>query len=158
MQVLLIQQLNEESLPLTKHLPLLDLFVVPESTGGYGVYEERGSSTFSPGEDIELYTEPVGFSYKPIVANRTTQYLINFTADVVISDAEGNVVRGSRDLPAFEIISHHQNKEVDLTITVSQNPPFPEGNYKLLYRVYDKPSGNTYDIAKDITIAVSPNT
>lgn len=30
---------------------------------GYGVYEERDSSTFSPGEDIILYIEPVGFEY-----------------------------------------------------------------------------------------------
>lgn len=43
----------------------LDLFVVPESVGGYGVYEERESSSFAPGEDIVLYSEPVGFSHKP---------------------------------------------------------------------------------------------
>jgi hypothetical protein len=42
----------------------LDLFVVPESVGGYGVYEERISNTFAPGEHIVLYSEPVGFSYK----------------------------------------------------------------------------------------------
>jgi hypothetical protein len=73
----------------------LDLFIVPESDGGYGVYEERGSSTFAPGEDIVLYSEPIGFSYKPIVSNLTngeTQYLLNFTADLVITDTEGNVL------------------------------------------------------------------
>jgi hypothetical protein len=63
-----------------------------------------------------------------------------------------------RFVPAFQIISHHQNKEVNLVVTLSQNSPFPEGNYKLSYRIYDKSSGNTYDIAKDITIAASPNT
>ncbi|VFJ12631.1 hypothetical protein [Candidatus Nitrosocosmicus franklandus] len=30
---------------------------------GYGVYDQRNSSTFSPGEDIILYIEPVGFEY-----------------------------------------------------------------------------------------------
>jgi hypothetical protein len=48
---------------------------------------------------MELYSEPVGFSYKPIVTNGATQYLMNFTADVVISDAEGNIVGGVLDLP-----------------------------------------------------------
>jgi hypothetical protein len=136
----------------------LDLFIVPESDGGYGVYEGRGSSTFAPGEDIVLYSEPIGFSYKPIVSNRTngeTQYLLNFTADLVITDTEGNVLGGFQDLPISEIISHHQNKEVNLVITLSQSSPFPEGNYKVLYTVHDEPSGNTFEITKDVTISPS---
>ena len=131
----------------------LDLFVVPESVGGYGVYEERVSNTFAPGEDIVLYVEPAGFSYKPIVSNGETQYLMNFTADLVITDTEGNVLGGFEDLPISEIISHHQNKELNLIITLSQSQPFPGGNYKVLYTVHDESSGNTFEITKDITIA-----
>jgi hypothetical protein len=136
----------------------LNLYVVPESVGGYGVYEKRLSNTFAPGEDIVLYSEPIGFSYKPIVSNLTndeTQYLMNFTADLVITDTEGNVLGGFQDLPISEIISHHQNKEVNLVITLSQSSPFPEGNYKVLYTVHDEPSGNTFEITKDITISSS---
>lgn len=139
----------------------LDLFVVPESVGGYGVYEERLSSTFAPGEEIVLYAEPVGFSYKPIVYNITnggTQYFMNFTADLDITDAEGNVLGGFQDLPIMEITSHHQNKEVNLVITLSQSSPFPEGNYELLYTVHDEPSGNTFEVSKDITISATTNT
>jgi hypothetical protein len=138
----------------------LDLFVVPESLGGYGVYEERESS-FAPGEDIVLYSEPVGFSYKPIMSNQTngeTQYLMNFTADLVITDTEGNVLGGFQDLPISEIISHHQNKEVNLVITLSQSSPFPEGNYKVLYTVHDEPSDNTFEITKDVNISPSSGT
>lgn len=134
----------------------LDLFVVPESVGGYGVYEKLASNTFAPGEDIALYSEPVGFSYKPIISNGTngeTQYLMNFTADLVITDTEGNVLGGFQDLPISEIISHHQNKEVNLVITLSQSSPFPEGNYKVLYTVHDEPSGNTFEISKDVVIS-----
>ena len=139
----------------------LDLFVVPESVGGYGVYEEHVSNTFAPGEDIALYSEPVGFSYKPIISNLTndeTQYLMNFTADLVITDTEGNVLGGFQDLPISEIISHHQNKEVNLVITLSQSSPFPEGNYKVLYTVHDGPSDNTFEITKDVTISPSSGT
>jgi len=137
----------------------LDLFVIPESVGGYGVYEEHESNTFAPGEDIVVYSEPVGFSYKPIVLNLTngdTQYLMNFTADLVITDTEGNVLGGFQDLPISQIISHHLNKEVNLVITLSQSAPFPEGNYKLLYTVHDEPSGNAFEMTKDITISASP--
>lgn len=139
----------------------LDLFVVPETVGGYGIYDERESSTFAPGEDIVLYSEPVGFSYKPIESitpNGETQYVMNFAADLVITDTEGNVLGGFQDLPISEIISHRQNKEVNLVVTLSQSSPFPEGPYKLLYTVRDEPSGNTFEITKDITIAASPNT
>jgi hypothetical protein len=136
----------------------LDLFVIPESLGGYGVYQEHVPNVFAPGEDIMLYSEPVGFSYKPIMSNLTngvTQYLMNFTADVVLTDTEGNVLGGFQDLPISEIISRHQNKEVNLVITLSQSSPFPEGDYQLLYTVRDEPSGNTFEIAKDITISNS---
>jgi len=129
----------------------LDLFVVPESVGGYGVYEERESS-FAPGEDIVLYSEPVGFSYKPIISNQTngeTQYLMNFTADLVITDTVGNVLGGFQD---------HQNKEVNLVVTLSQSSPFPEGNYKVLYTFHDEPSDNTFEITKDVTISPSSGT
>ena len=128
----------------------LDLFVLPETVGGYGVYEEH-PSTFSPGEDIVLYVEPVGFSHEPVRAalpSNQTLYLMNFTADVVISDTEGNVLGGFQDLPISQIVSHHQNKEINLVITLSQSAPFPEGNYRLLYMIHDEPSGNTFEIAK----------
>ena len=40
-----------------------DLFVVSKPQG-YGIYNERNSNVFQPGEDIILYLEPVGFVYK----------------------------------------------------------------------------------------------
>jgi hypothetical protein len=62
---------------------------------------------------------------------------MKFTADLDITDTEGKVLGGFRDLPIMEITSHHHNKEVNLVITLSQSSPFPEGNYELLYTVHD---------------------
>lgn len=45
-----------------------------------------------------------------------------------------------------------------MVITLSQSSPFPEGDYALMYTVHDEPSGNTFEIAKDITIADSEGT
>ena len=48
-------------------------------------------NTFSPGEDIVLYVEPVRFSHEPVGAtsqDNGTLYLMNFTADIAISDPE----------------------------------------------------------------------
>ena len=134
----------------------LDLFVVPDSIGGYGVYEEHLSNIFSPGEDIVLYVEPIGFSHEPVGPNspdNETLYLMNFTADVVISDVEGNILGGFEDLPISQIVSHHQNKEINLVITLSQSQPFPPGDYRLLYAIHDEPSGNTFELVKDVKIS-----
>lgn len=93
-----------------------------------------------------------------VQTNGETQYLMNFTADLVITDTEGTVLGGFQDLPISEIISHHQNKEVNLVVTLSQSSPFPEGNYKVLYTVHDEPSDNTFEITKDVTISPSSGT
>jgi hypothetical protein len=41
------------------------------------------------------------------------------------------------------------------TVVRSQSSPFPEGIYKVLYTVHDEPSGNTFEITKDVTISPS---
>ena len=121
---------------------------------GYGVYDEKDSNTFSPGEEIILYIEPVGFEYG--TSNEEgddSLYTINFSADFVISDADGNVLTGQQGLPVSEIISHHQNKEVFIPFTISQTTPFPAGDYVITYTIHDNNSENRFDIVKEITIA-----
>jgi hypothetical protein len=39
-----------------------DTFVSSEP-GGYGIYEERKSNVFKPGETFLLYVEPLGYTY-----------------------------------------------------------------------------------------------
>ena len=130
-----------------------DTFVTSQPQG-YGVYEEKESDTFEPGEDIILYIEPVGFEYgssdededKPL-------YTIDFTADFVISDSEGNVLTGQQGLPVSNISSYHQNKEVFIPFTITQTSPFPSGDYIVTYTIHDDNSGNSFNIIKEITIS-----
>jgi hypothetical protein len=129
-----------------------DTFVTTDPQG-YGIYDERDSSTFSPGEDIILYIEPVGFEYGTTGEDDESLYTINFSADFVISDAEGNVLTGQQGLAVSEIISHHQNKEVFIPFTVSQSSPFPAGDYVITYTIHDSNSENSFDIIKEITIS-----
>ncbi len=120
---------------------------------GYGVYEERDSSTFSPGEDIILYIEPVGFEYGTTGEGNDSLYTINFSADFAISDTKGNFLTEQKGLPVGEIISHHQNEEVFIPFTISQTSPFPAGDYVIAYTIHDSNSGNNFDIIKEITIS-----
>ena len=122
---------------------VFNTFVVPGSSHGYGVYEEHKSNVFKPGEKIALYIEPVGFTHRPITGTTNkseTLYLSNFTADVVISDKAGKVLGGVQNLPVSEILSHHKNNEISLTVSLTQSNPFPVGDYMVKYLIRDVPS------------------
>lgn len=129
-----------------------DTFVSSDPLG-FGVYDNKSSNTFKPGEDIILYIEPSGFEYDTIPDKNKTLYAINFTADFTISDTEGNVLTGQEGLPVTEIISHHQNKEVFIPFTITRTTPFPPGNYVITYTIHDVNSGNSFDIIKGVVIS-----
>jgi hypothetical protein len=125
-----------------------DTFVVPGSVNGYGVYQAHNSSIFKPGEKILLYIEPASYSYKPV----GPLFLMNFTADVLVSDNAGHVLTGLQNLPISTLISHYKNKELILTVSLTQTNPFPAADYVLKYTIHDVPSGNSFDILKNIRI------
>jgi hypothetical protein len=79
--------------------------------------------------------QPAGYSYKPI----GPLFLMNFTADVLVSDKAGHVLTGLQNLPISTLISHYKNKELILTVSLTQTNPFP--------------TGNSFDILKNISIA-----
>lgn len=137
-----------------------DTFVT--SASGYGVYEEKNSNNFQPGEEIVLYIEPVGFEYGTVAEGSNNDdesgdgqqlHTINFSADFIISDTDGNVLTGQQGIPVSEIVSHHENKEVFIPFTITQTSPFPEGDYVITYTIHDDNSGNSFNVIKDITIS-----
>ena len=129
-----------------------DTFVSSEP-GGYGMYGARKSNVFKPGETFLLYVEPVGYTYGTVTdEDGTTLYTMNFTLDFLISDKNGTVLGGQQDVPISNVVSHHQNKELILTISIDQSSPFPPGDYVITYEVTDENSGKSFDIPKDVTI------
>ena len=129
-----------------------DTFVSSEP-GGYGMYDARKSNVFKTGETFLLYVEPVDYTYGIVTdSDGTTLYTMNFTLDFIISDKNGNVLGGQQDIPISNVVSHHQNKELILTISIDQSSPFPSGDYVITYRVTDANSGKSFDINKNVTI------
>ena len=129
-----------------------DTFVSSEP-GGYGIYEDRKSNVFKPGETFLLYVEPVGYAYGTVTdedGNRL--YTMNFTVDFFISDKNGTVLAGQEEIPISNLVSHHQNKELFFDISIDQSSPFPPGDYVITYRITDKNSGKSFDITKDVTV------
>ena len=129
-----------------------DTFVSSEP-GGYGMYDARKSNVFKPGETFLLYVEPVGYTYGTVTDEDGTRlYTMNFTLDFIISDKNGTVLGGQEDIPISNVVSHHQNKELILDISIDQSSPFPPGDYVITYRVTDNNSGKSFDINKNVTI------
>jgi plastocyanin len=128
-------------------------FIEDNSALGYGIYQDRVSNnSFRSGETIMLYVEPVGFGHMPFTDQGSTLYLINMTADYVISDSQGNELQRISDVPVGNIISYRQNTELFLILTVTQETPFPEGGYVITYVVHDNVSGESFEITKNVQI------
>jgi hypothetical protein len=129
-------------------------YIEPGSATGYGIYEERrGGNIFRPGETIQLYAEPVGFGHQQILdENGNILYLTNLTADIIMFDANGNEL-ASFGGPLIDFLSHRQNTDMQLILTVTQDESFPVGDYMITYIVYDQVKGESFQIDKSITIA-----
>lgn len=132
-------------------------YVEPDSAAAYGIYEEH-DDVFRPGETMVLYIEPVAFGHGQILDDQgnTQQYLMNFTADFLIADANGNELLTFEDVPLGSIVSYRQNTELFLELTITQDQPFPVGDYMITYIIHDQVSGESLEIDKRITIADNP--
>ena len=129
-----------------------DLFVTSEPSG-FGIYEEKNSTSYSPGESIILYIEPVGFEYNNVTdEDGTPLFSIDFGASFLITSSNGTILGGQENVPIGNIISHNQNKEVFIPFTVTQSVPFPTGDYVIIYKITDENSGKTFELNKNITI------
>ncbi len=130
-----------------------DLFVTTQPNG-YGIYEEKNSTSYSPGESIILYIEPVGFEYKNITdEDGAPLFSIDFGASFLITSSNGNILGAQENIPIANFISHNQNKEVFIPFTVKQTIPLPTGDYVIIYEIADANSGRSFEITKNITIA-----
>jgi hypothetical protein len=128
-------------------------FVIPNSVNGYGIYDEHRSNIFKPGEPIVLYVEPIGFTHKKLTdESGNALYNVKLIPSVIISSKIDNK-SASIDFPQFAFTSHRKNTEAELTITVTQNTPIPEGEYQILYTIKDAQSNKSFDIIKKVVIS-----
>jgi hypothetical protein len=133
--------------------PRVATFVNESAVIGNGQYQEH-SNVFPPGENIVLYVQPIGFGHKQIQGqNGEKLYLMNFTADIVLSMKNGTIVGGGQDITLSQPISHYRNTELYTTLTVTQKNPFPAGDYIFKYILKDQTTGKSFDISKDVTIS-----
>jgi hypothetical protein len=134
--------------------PLVATFVNASDLIGNGQYQEH-SNVFAPGEEIVLYVQPIGFGHKQIQGqNGEKLYLMNFTADIVLTTKNGTIVGGGKDIPISKLISHYRNIDLFATLTLTLPPdPSIKGDYVGKYTLNDQTTGKSFDITKDVTIS-----
>jgi hypothetical protein len=128
-----------------------DTYIVTDPNG-YGSYQPLESSVFKPNQTLILYIEPADFGYKDFIHNNYTQYLMNFTADILISDENYKLISKRENIHIDELISFHKNKEVFLTIKLELPSSFPEGRYIMQYFINDEISNKSFEIIKNVVI------
>jgi hypothetical protein len=134
--------------------PLVATFVNGSDLIGNGQYQKH-SNVFAPGEEIVLYVQPIGFGHKQIQGqNGEKLYLMNFTADIVLSTKNGTILGGGQDIPISKLISHYRNIDLFATLTLTLPPdPSIKGGYVGKYTLNDQTTGKSFDITKDVTIS-----
>jgi hypothetical protein len=153
MQQQSIAQMNNSTNSNNTFYSAKDLFVTSEPQG-YGIYQERDSNVFQPGETIIIYIEPVGFKYNNLTDEKGRPvYSVNFSAGFTLSYENGTIVGGQENLPVSEITSYNKVKEVFIPFTITQSSPFPPGDYYIMVSITDQNSGNVFEINKNITIS-----
>lgn len=149
------QKLRDHYLKAWQNLTFQSVFntyVKKGSATGYGVYEPRQSNIFSPGETLELYVEPVGYSFGP-VQKENNAYSIDLSTDIIVSEPSGREVTSIRGFHAGNMTTHHKNTEAFLVLTLTPSQGVPEGDYVITYIVKDNNSGKVFDITKNIRLA-----
>jgi len=131
---------------------VFDTYVKEGSAKAYGVYESRKSNTFSPGETLDLYVEPVGYTFIPTQSIEKT-FSVDLSADFIVSEPSGREVTSMHEIQVANITTLHKNTELFLVLTITPGQSVPEGDYVLKYIVKDKPTGRTFEIVKQITLA-----
>lgn len=125
-------------------LLLRNVRFVQDADNSYGIYEPKGSDTFSQGEPLYLYLEPVGYTFKK---NPRGYYEFGFVADFTLEDDEGNVLAAQQEFADLDFGSWNYNTEVSLTFTYSFTG-FEPGKYKVTTHVRDAFSKKSASIDK----------
>jgi hypothetical protein len=118
-----------EKTPLTVRRALF----VSDHPHGFGLYQERASNVFKPGEALVTYAEPVGYGAKD-AGNGLLEF--GFAVDFLIKSPDGQILTGQQDFARLTQQSHVRNLEFMLLLTLNVTGA-PSGDYVVEYKLRD---------------------
>lgn len=66
---------------------------------------------------VESITNNTGYTYRTLIdENGTKLYSIEISADMTVTDKNDVDVEGEQNLPLIDVLSHHQNKELNAAL------------------------------------------
>lgn len=141
---LAIDTLEQAALALCEkaHLELRNIHFIENEASGFGFYQAKESNIFAQGETFLIYAEPKNYTIKKV---QQGLFEIHFKQDIYILDMEDNILWGQKDYLDFHVLSHQPNNEIFISNTISQDSPFPKGEYKFLLVVKDVLSQKTVE-------------
>ncbi len=118
-----------------KESPLLlnNVQFVNSGDNSFGIYEPKEGNTFTSGDPIYLYMEPIGNKLK---RNPIGYYEFGFTADFTLEDEKGKILGGQKEFASLNFKSWNFNTEISLTFTYTFTG-FDKGKYKIVTTVKD---------------------
>jgi hypothetical protein len=123
-------------------LQLKSLQFTEDEAIGFGMYQVRQDANFEQGETFLIYAEPRNYTTKEI---EEELFEIHFKEDIYLLDMEGNILWGQKDYLDYHVFSHHPNNEIFITNTITQDSPFPKGEYQFQLVLKDVLSQKTVE-------------
>jgi len=106
---------------------------VKDDDNTFGIYEPKDGNSFSPGEPVYLYMEPVGYKFKK---NPKGFYEFGFTGNFTLEDENGKILGGQKNFANLNFKSWRFNTEIALTFTYTFTG-LDKGKYKVVTNVKD---------------------
>ena len=116
---------------------------------GFGLYKERGSTEFRPGEKIVVYAEPVGYGWKDA---GNGMFELGFVVDFVIKTRDGEILAGKENFMRIATESHTRNLEFMVVLTLNMSSA-PAGDYVVEYKLHDIASDKTASFQMPFKVA-----
>lgn len=137
-----------QKLPLTERT----IVFITAPSSGFGMYSEKTSHVFKPGEKIITYVEPIGYGWNELPGGI---FELNFVSDVALTAENGDIVTNQKAFSKNVLQSHNANMEfsMDFTLTLSG---VPAGKYTLEYTIHDMSGKQVSTFDQEIEIAAGP--
>lgn len=115
---------------------------------GFGVYKERETAQFKPGEPLLVYAEPAGYAWKD---NGDGTFSFGFDVDLLLKTSKGKIVAGQENFQQLVLVSRAKNREFMLKLTLNVTGA-PADDYVVEFRTRDAFSHKSATISLPFTI------
>ena len=120
-----------------------------DTASGFGIYSERASHIYKPGEKVVLYMEPVGYGYG---SDGLGNSQIALSVDLTVLSESGEALGTFEKIGSVQVASRSHNRELFFKLDLSLDG-LPPGKYRCNFLMHDQNSNKTAPFTTDIEIA-----